>query len=286
MHAITLLQNTIKDYLTLLFVLLPYEFTLLQNLKRRLKLLPVHVSQDFQLHLIISPSFCQKHIDYHICVSLFNYPAILHLFKCSNRHLKLLPAQNARNYTTPKPFTIWYSRNLLFYYPMNLHYSKTYLLRHTATYCFTTLWIYTTPKLNFDLLHWCELFYYPAILHLFKCSNKHLKLLPAQNARNYTTPKPQKKAFRVATSVCITEHSIAFYYITSLLSEKHIECHACANLFNYPAILHLFKCSNRHLKLLPAQKSRKYTTPKLRSSSSDVCKCFSTLWIYTTPKQC
>ena len=99
----------------------------------------------------------------------------------------------------------------------------------------------------------------------------------------YTTPKPQKRA-EAATGVCITGHSIAFYYITSLLSEKHIECHACENLFNYPAILHLFKCSNRHLKLLPAQKSRKYTTPKLRSSSSDVCKCFSTLWIYTTPK--
>ena len=126
MHAITLLQNTIKDYLTLLFVLLPYEFTLLQNelinaidlmvvllpckftllqnLKRRLKLLPVHVSQDIQLHLIISPPFCQKHIDYHIYARLFNYPAILHLFKCLNRHLKLLPAQNARNYTTPKHY--------------------------------------------------------------------------------------------------------------------------------------------------------------------------------------
>ena len=125
MHAITLLQNTIKDYLTLLFVLLPYEFTLLQNelinaidlmvvllpckftllqnLKRRLKLLPVHVSQDIQLHLIISPPFCQKHIGYHIYARLFNYPAILHLFRPSKRHLKLLPAQNARNYTTPKP---------------------------------------------------------------------------------------------------------------------------------------------------------------------------------------
>ena len=84
MHAITLLQNTIKDYLTLLFVLLPYEFTLLQNelinaidlmvvllpckfallqnLKRRLKLLPVHVSQDIQLHFIISLPFFQKNI--------------------------------------------------------------------------------------------------------------------------------------------------------------------------------------------------------------------------------
>ena len=107
MHAITLLQNQILYWCLLSLVLLPYEFTLLQNLKRGyLKLLPVHVSQDFQLHLIISPSFCQKHIDYHICVSLFNYPAILHLFKCSNRHLKLLPAQNARNYTTPKPTSI------------------------------------------------------------------------------------------------------------------------------------------------------------------------------------
>ena len=101
-------SKTLKSrFGTLPAVLLPYEFTLLQNLKRGyLKLLPVHVSQDFQLHLIISPSFCQKHIDYHICVSLFNYPAILHLFKCSNRHLKLLPAQNARNYTTPKPTSI------------------------------------------------------------------------------------------------------------------------------------------------------------------------------------
>ena len=123
-YEFTLLQNTIKDYLTLLFVLLPYEFTLLQNelinaidlmvvllpckftllqnLKRRLKLLPVHVSQDIQLHLIISPPFCQKHIDYHIYARLFNYPAILHLFRPSKRHLKLLPAQNTRNYTTPK----------------------------------------------------------------------------------------------------------------------------------------------------------------------------------------
>ena len=58
----------------------------------------------FQLHFIISLPFCQKkHIDYHTCANLFNYPAILHLSKCSNRHLKLLPAQNARKYTTPKP---------------------------------------------------------------------------------------------------------------------------------------------------------------------------------------
>ena len=148
MHAITLLQNTIKDYLTLLFVLLPYEFTLLQNelinaidlmvvllpckftllqnLKRRLKLLPVHVSQDIQLHLIISPPFCQKHIDYHIYARLFNYPAILHLFKCSNRHLKLLPAQKSRKYTTPKLHLKYSFLCIKFYYLMNLHYSKTY----------------------------------------------------------------------------------------------------------------------------------------------------------------
>ena len=193
-------------------VLLPYEFTLLQNLKRGLKLLPVHVSQDFQLHLIISPPFCRKHIDYHIYARLFNYPAILHLFKCLNRHLKLLPAQNARNYTTPKPnlvlvfaflgfialwiyttpkpndinkysplgFTaLWiyttpkpqkrifeaatsakvtqihYSKtnvdnavyHMLFYYPVNLHYSKTKEWSDSNSMSFTTLWIYTTPKL-------------------------------------------------------------------------------------------------------------------------------------------
>ena len=58
----------------------------------------------FQLHFIISLPFCQKkHIDYHACANLFNYPAILHLFRPSKRHLKLLPAQNTRNYTTPKP---------------------------------------------------------------------------------------------------------------------------------------------------------------------------------------
>ena len=124
---------------------------------------------------------------------------------------------------------------------------------------------------HIDYYTCANLFNYPAILHLSKCSNRHLKLLPAQKSHKYTTPKPQKRIFEVATSVCITEHSIAFYYITSLFSEKHIECHACANLFNYPAILHLFKCSNRHLKLLPAQKSRKYTTPKLHLKYSFLC---------------
>ena len=118
---------------------------------------------------------------------------------------------------------------------------------------------------------YANLFNYPAALHLFKLSKRPLKLLPVQKSRKHTTPKPQKKAFKAATSVCITGHSIAFYYITSLFSEKHIECHACANLFNYPAILHLFKCSNRHLKLLPAQKSRKYTTPKLHLKYSFLC---------------
>ena len=126
MHAITLLQNydrVAAMYVSVLLpyeftllqnepaymqipstVLLPYEFTLLQNLKRGyLKLLPVYVSQNIQLHFIISRPFLQKkHIDYHTCANLFNYPAILHLFSPSKRHLKLLPAQNARKYTTPK----------------------------------------------------------------------------------------------------------------------------------------------------------------------------------------
>ena len=125
---------------------------------------------------------------------------------------------------------------------MNLHYSKT------DYDCYIS-------KLGF---------YYPMNLHYSKTKAFFFSfVLSFTTLWIYTTPKPQKRIFEAATSVCITGHSIAFYYITSLLSEKHIECHTCANLFNYPAILHLFKCSNRHLKLLPAQKARKYTTPKL-----------------------
>ena len=63
MHAITLLQNDRVTGYEPVGVLLPYEFTLLQNLKRGyLKLLPVYVSQDIQLHFIISLPFCQKNI--------------------------------------------------------------------------------------------------------------------------------------------------------------------------------------------------------------------------------
>ena len=196
MHAITLLQNTIKDYLTLLFVLLPYEFTLLQNLKRRLKLLPVHVSQDIQLHLIISPPFCQKHIDYHICASLFNYPAILYLFKCLNRHLKLLPAQMHEITLLQNQILYWCLLSLVL-----LPYEFT-LLQNLKRGYLKLLPVHVSQDFQLHLIispsfcqkhidyHICvSLFNYPAILHLFKCLNRHLKLLPAQNARNYTTPK-------------------------------------------------------------------------------------------------
>ena len=125
-HANTLLQNARLIGKKIFAVLLPYEFTLLQNLKRGRKLLPVHISQGFSITFYhITFLLSEGHIDYYTCANLFNYPAILYLSKCSNRHLKLLPAQKSHKYTTPKPFTIWYSRNLLFYYPMNLHYSKT-----------------------------------------------------------------------------------------------------------------------------------------------------------------
>ena len=105
MHAITLLQNLIAGNHHFLRFYYPMDLHYSKTSKREyLKLLPVYVSQGIQLHFIISrPFFQKKHIDYHICASLFNYPTILHLFKCLNRHLKLLPAQNARNYTTPKP---------------------------------------------------------------------------------------------------------------------------------------------------------------------------------------
>ena len=61
-YEFTLLQNSARIIITAVNVLLPYEFTLLQNLKRGLKLLPVYVSQDIQLHFIISLPFCQKNI--------------------------------------------------------------------------------------------------------------------------------------------------------------------------------------------------------------------------------
>ena len=99
----TLLQNHRINFQIRCYVLLPYEFTLLQNLKRGLKLLPVHVSQGFSnAFYYITSLLSEKHIECHACANLFNYPAILHLFKCSNRHLKLLPAQKSRKYTTPK----------------------------------------------------------------------------------------------------------------------------------------------------------------------------------------
>ena len=102
-YEFTLLQNRSFSLSAVIVVLLPYEFTLLQNLKRGLKLLPVHISQGFSITFYhITSLLSEKHIECHACANLFNYPAILHLFKCSNRHLKLLLAQKSRKYTTPK----------------------------------------------------------------------------------------------------------------------------------------------------------------------------------------
>ena len=62
-YEFTLLQNNRCQANKKIVVLLPYEFTLLQNLKRGyLKLLPVYVSQNIQLHFIISLPFFQKNI--------------------------------------------------------------------------------------------------------------------------------------------------------------------------------------------------------------------------------
>ena len=157
----------------------------------------MHVSQDFQLHLIISPPFCRKHIDYHICASLFNYPAILHLFRPSKRHLKLLPAQNARNYTTPKqqlcgvhilrrvllPYEFTLLQNLKRGYLklLPVHVSQDFQLHLIISPSFC--------QKHIDYHICVSLFNYPAILHLFSPSKRHLKLLPAQNARKYTAPK-------------------------------------------------------------------------------------------------
>ena len=128
-YEFTLLQNSQAQSRGTHPVLLPYEFTLLQNLKRGyLKLLPVHVSQGFSnAFYYITSLLSEKHIECHACANLFNYPAILHLFKCSNRHLKLLPAQKSRKYTTPKLHLKYSFLCIKFYYLMNLHYSKTQL---------------------------------------------------------------------------------------------------------------------------------------------------------------
>ena len=48
-YEFTLLQNNRCQANKKIVVLLPYEFTLLQNLKRGLKLLPVHASQGFSI---------------------------------------------------------------------------------------------------------------------------------------------------------------------------------------------------------------------------------------------
>ena len=118
--------------------------------------------------------------NYNIIVpfhSKFYYPMNLHYSKTLHRLLKQL---------------------LEFYYPMNLHYSKTskediwscYQCMYHRT--FNCILLYHFPFFRKNILttiivQICS--NYPAILHLFKCLNRHLKLLPAQNARNYTTPK-------------------------------------------------------------------------------------------------
>ena len=129
-----------------------------------------------------------------------------------------------------------------FYYPMNLHYSKT----------------------RQDVVNAAKKFYYPMNLHYSKtffelCEKNAAVLLPYE----FTLLQNLKRGRKLLPVHISQGFSITFYHITFLLSEGHIDYYTCANLFNYPAILHLFKCSNRHLKLLLAQKSRKYTTPKL-----------------------
>ena len=74
----------------------------------------------------------------------FFYPAILHLFKCSNRHLKLLLVQNARNYTTPKQkngltVIIWVLLPYEFTLLQNLLYSKKPITLVLLPYEFTLL---------------------------------------------------------------------------------------------------------------------------------------------------
>ena len=229
-YEFTLLQNrpTTVDFLTR--VLLPYEFTLLQNLKRGLKLLPVHVSQDIQLHLIISPPFCQKYIDYHIYASLFNYPAILHLFSPSKRHLKLLPAQNARKYTAPK-------------HPW---------LRSARSQRFATIWIYTTPKPSYSYYLLYHKFYYPRIYTTPKqkiCLNP--LMLAFYYPRIYTTPKPSYQLSN--PMLCFA----TLWIYTTPKPQKRTEAATSAyitRLFNYILSYHSLFCQERIILIVTTSK--------------------------------
>ena len=218
-YEFTLLQNSARIIITAVNVLLPYEFTLLQNLKRGLKLLPVHVSQGFSnAFYYITSLLSEKHIECHACANLFNYPAILHLFKCSNRHLKLLPAQKSRKYTTPKLWDgYWRITSVLLPYEFTL-------LQNTIKDYLTLLFVllpYEFTLLQNELINAIDLMVVllPCKFTLLQNLKRRLKLLP------------------VHVSQDIQLHLI----ISPPFCQKHIDYHIYARLFNYPAILHLFR---------------------------------------------
>ena len=162
-YEFTLLQNWTFQNLKRILVLLPYEFTLLQNLKRGyLKLLPVYVSQDIQLHFNISLPFCQKNILSAMLVQICSTTlqsctssnAQIGIWSCY-RHKKhaITLLQNydrvAAMYVSvllPYEFTLLQNRNAFLWYKETvlLPYEFTLLQNSTSTYYtganyFTTL---------------------------------------------------------------------------------------------------------------------------------------------------
>ena len=126
--------------------------TLLQNLKKRhSKLLPVYVSQDIKLHFIISLPFFQKNILSAMLVQI-----------CSTT-LRFCTSSNVQ-------IGIWscYRRKSL----ANTLLQNCILNIHFFVLSFTTLWIYTTPKLMVNHISCFFEFYYPMNLHYSKTSKE------------------------------------------------------------------------------------------------------------------
>ena len=126
MHAITLLQNLSQNQLWIINVLLPYEFTLLQNLKKVFKaatsayitrlfnyILSYHVpflEKTYWLPYLCK--FVQLPCDFAPLQTLKETSEVATGTKCTQLHYSKTNVDN----------TIYHMR---FYYPMNLHYSKT-----------------------------------------------------------------------------------------------------------------------------------------------------------------
>ena len=153
--------------------------------KRYSKLLPVHVSQGIQLHFIISLPFFQKNILSAMLVQICSTTLQFCTSSAPQRDIwSLLPAQNARKYTTPKLWDgYWRITSVLLPYEFTLlqNYDRVAAMYVSVLlpYEFTLLQNYCSTFCGYVR------FYYPMNLHYSKTS---------------------KEVSEAATSVCITGH--------------------------------------------------------------------------------